>query len=291
MKEERFGSILVVGIGLIGGSILKSLMGINIQSPVYGYDIHEKVTEEAFNKGLIKNPTNDIEILEDNPLILFAVPPLALNEAFSTIQPKILNKNVMYSDTLSSKTEAISLLEKNRDLKKKFVMSHPIAGSEKSGLSNSLTNLFKDRLVVLSSSNFFPDDREILRIKNFWEGLGSRVIFIDPEEHDKIFANTSHLPHVLAYALMNFLFKNLKENTFLFSGGSLEEYTRISSSDPVMWRDIMISNKKEILKAIQGFKESIDEIHNLIELEDTKSLMDLLSSIQETRNSLLKENS
>ena len=170
-------------------------------------------------------------------------------------------------------------------------MSHPIAGSEKSGLSNSLTNLFKDRLVVLSSSNFFSEDREILRIKNFWEELGSRVIFIDPEEHDKIFAKTSHLPHVLAYALMNFLFKNLKENTFLFSGGSLEEYTRIASSDPVMWKDIMISNKKEILKAIQGFKESIDEIHNLIDLEDTKSLLDLLSSIQETRNSLLKENS
>lgn len=291
MKEERFGSILVVGIGLIGGSILKSFKGINIQSSVYGYDIHEKITEEAFSKGLIKNPTNDIEVLEENSLVIFAVPSLALNEAFSLIQPKILNKNVMYSDTLSSKTEAISLLEKNRDLKKKFIMSHPITGSEKSGLSNSLTNLFNDRLVVLSSSNFFPEDREMLRIKNFWEELGSRVIFIDPEEHDKIFANTSHLPHVLAYALMNFLFKNLKENTFLFSGGSLEEYTRIASSDPVMWKDIMISNKKEILKAIQGFKESIDEIHNLIELEDTKSLKDLLSSIQENRNSLLKENS
>ena len=121
MKEERFGSILVVGIGLIGGSILKSFKGINIQSSVYGYDIHEKITEEAFSKGLIKNPTNDIEVLEENSLVIFAVPSLALNEAFSLIQPKILNKNVMYSDTLSSKTEAISLLEKNRDLKRNLL--------------------------------------------------------------------------------------------------------------------------------------------------------------------------
>ena len=93
MKEERFGSILVVGIGLIGGSILKSFKEINIQSSVYGYDIHEKITEEAFSKGLIKNPTNDIEVLEENSLVIFAVPSLALNEAFSLIQPKILNKN------------------------------------------------------------------------------------------------------------------------------------------------------------------------------------------------------
>ena len=133
MKEERFDSILVVGIGLIGGSILKSLMDINIQSPVYGYDIHKKVTEEAFSKGLIKNPTNDIEILEDNPLVLFAVPSLALNDAMGKLEredSKLLEEfyfeNGSYKSlALKNKTtpKAVeSKLARVRDKLKRFVL-------------------------------------------------------------------------------------------------------------------------------------------------------------------------
>lgn len=284
--KSAFKNVCVVGLGLIGGSILKKIKSLDSLTKVYGIDINDQVTKEAHVQGLIKNSENNIDNLPDGSLVVLSVPSLSPDTAFELIKGSIKDKSITFTDTFSSKSQLINFLEKNHDLQKDFVMSHPIAGSEKSGLSNSIASLFENKLVVVSSMD---TGAKINRVKGFWEELGSRVLVMDPSEHDKVFSKTSHLPHVIAFALMNFLKEEFGENIFSYSGGSLEGYTRIASSDPTMWKDIFISNKKEILLSLKGFESSLREITDLIQASDDDSILDFLMGIKDSRDNLLNE--
>ena len=154
---------------------------------------------------------------------------------------------------------------------------------------NSL--LFKDKLVVLSAVNGDKDNKKLNKVRNFWELLGSKVTILDPEEHDKVFSKTSHLPHVIAFTLMHYLEKELGEKVFKYSGGSLESYTRIASSDPLMWKDVTVSNKEAVLEAIKGCKSSLNEVSKLINSEDEESILDYLRFVKEVRDKRLEEDS
>ena len=114
---------------------------------------------------------------------------------------------------------------------------------------------------------------------------------MQPEEHDKVFSKTSHLPHVIAFALMDFLKKELGNKVFKYSGGSLESYTRIASSDPLMWKDVTVSNKEEVLEAIEGFQSSLNKISKLIDSEDEESILDFFRFVKEVRDKQLKGDS
>jgi len=289
--ELSFKNILVVGLGLIGGSILKTIKELNIPLEVYGLDLDEEVTKEANNIGLINNFDNQFKKIEEDCLIIFSVPSLSIERAFKLAENSFNDEKVIFTDTFSSKSKLLEFLESNTKVGEKFVMSHPIAGSEKSGLANYNSLLFKDKLVVLSTLNEEEDNQKLNKVKNFWELLGSKVTILDPLEHDKVFSKTSHLPHVIAFALMHYLEKELGDKVFKYSGGSLESYTRISSSDPLMWKDITISNKKAVLEAIKGFKSSLNQMSKLIESEDEDSILDYLRFVKEVRDKRLKEDS
>jgi len=286
--ELSFKNILVVGLGLIGGSILKSIKELNIPLEVYGLDLDEEVTKKANNIGLINNIDNQLKKVEEDCLIVFSVPSLSIERAFELIEDSFNEEKVIFTDTFSSKSKLLEFLESNTKVGEKFVMSHPIAGSEKSGFANYNSLLFKDKLVVLSSLNQEKDSKKLNKVKNFWELLGSKVTILDPLEHDKVFSKTSHLPHIIAFALMNYLEKELGDKVFKYSGGSLESYTRISSSDPLMWKDVVISNKEAVLEAIEGFKSSLNQMTKLIESEDEESILDYLRFVKEVRDKRLK---
>ena len=289
--ELSFKNILVVGLGLIGGSILKTIKELNIPLEVYGLDLDEEVTKKANNIGLINNIDNQLKKIEEDCLIVFSVPSLSIERAFKLIEDSFNDEKVIFTDTFSSKSKLLEFLESNTKVGEKFVMSHPIAGSEKSGLANYNSLLFKDKLVVLSAVNGDKDNKKLDRVKNFWELLGSKVTILDPEEHDKVFSKTSHLPHVIAFALMHYLEKELGDKVFKYSGGSLESYTRIASSDPLMWKDVTISNKEAVLEAIKGFKSSLNQMSKLIESEDEESILDYLRFVKEVRDKRLEEDS
>tara|TARA_B100001013_G_scaffold97581_1_gene54730 strand:+ start:1276 stop:2148 length:873 start_codon:yes stop_codon:yes gene_type:complete len=288
MNNKSFNSVLVIGIGLIGGSILKSLSESSFMGTSYGLDLNEDITKKAHSMGLIKNSDNSLEKIDKNCLVVLSVPILSLEEAVNLVKEKLSAEEVFFTDTLSTKSKVLDYLQLNPTLTKRFVLSHPIAGSEKSGLSNSTPSLFEDKLTIISPLEL-NDRNSLLRVENFWQSLGSKVYLLDPNLHDSIFSQTSHLPHVISYALMNYLLENLKEDAFSYSGGSLEDYTRIASSDPVMWRDIMISNKEQILIAIEGFKTSLDHISNIIESEDSESIQNFLSQVKQARDNLVEE--
>ena len=286
--ELSFKNILVVGLGLIGGSILKTIKELNIPLEVYGLDLDEEVTKKANNIGLINNIDNQLKKIEEDCLIVFSVPSLSIERAFKLIEDSFNDEKVIFTDTFSSKSKLLEFLESNTKVGEKFVMSHPIAGSEKSGLANYNSLLFKDKLVVLSAVNADKDNKKLNKVKNFWELLGSKVTILDPEEHDKVFSKTSHLPHVIAFTLMHYLEKELGDKVFKYSGGSLESYTRIASSDPLMWKDVTVSNKEAVLEAIKGFKSSLNQMSKLIESEDEESILDYLRFVKEVRDKRLK---
>ena len=289
--ELSFKNILVVGLGLIGGSILKTIKELNIPLEVYGLDLDEEVTKDANNMGLINNIDNQLKRIEEDCLIIFSVPSLSFERAFKLIEGSFNNEKVIFTDTFSSKSKLLEFLEANTKVSEKFIMSHPIAGSEKSGLANYNSLLFKDKLVVLSALNGDKDNKKLNKVKNFWEQLGSKVSIMDPVEHDKVFSKTSHLPHVIAFALMHYLEKELGDKVFKYSGGSLESYTRIASSDPLMWKDVTVSNKEAVLEAIKGFKSSLNEVSKLIDSEDEESILDYLRFVKEARDKRLEEDS
>ena len=289
--ELSFKNVLVVGLGLIGGSILKTIKELNIPLEVYGLDLDEEVTKKANNIGLINNINNKLKKIEEDCLIIFSVPSLSIERAFKLIEDSFNDEKVIFTDTFSSKSKLLEFLESNAKVGEKFIMSHPIAGSEKSGLANYNSLLFKDKLVVLSALNGDKDNKKLNKVKNFWELLGSKVTILDPEEHDKVFSKTSHLRHVIAFTLMHYLEKELGDKVFKYSGGSLESYTRIASSDPMMWKDISVSNKEAVLEAIKGFKSSLNQISRLIESEDEEAILDYLRFVKAVRDKRLEEDS
>ena len=287
-NSEGFKNVLIVGLGLIGGSIAKRLKEISYSGDVYGLDRDLAILQSAYNDSLIKNESiNSLEGLEDI-LILFCTPVLSFNEALESVISLQPSEKAVFTDTLSTKTQILELLiSESESIKNRFVLSHPIAGSERSGLENSKESLFLDRITVISPHET-NENHHIDRVSDFWRELGSSIKILSCKEHDSIFAKTSHLPHVISYALMQSLFGKLHEKTFEFSGGSLEDYTRIASSDPIMWKDIFISNNENILKSIEDFELSLKELKDLIKQQDEEAILKFLQDTKTLRDNSLE---
>ena len=287
-NSERFKNVLIVGLGLIGGSIAKRLKEISYSGDVYGLDRDLAVLQSAYSDSLIKNDSiNSLEGLEDI-LILFCTPVLSFNEALQSVISLQPSEKAVFTDTLSTKTQILELLiSESESIKNRFVLSHPIAGSERSGLENSKESLFVDRITVISPHET-NENHHIDRVSDFWRELGSSIKILSCKDHDAIFAKTSHLPHVISYALMQSLFGKLHEKTFEFSGGSLEDYTRIASSDPIMWKDIFISNNENILKSIEDFELSLKELKDLIKQQDEEAILKFLQDTKTLRDNSLE---
>ena len=287
-NSEGFKNVLIVGLGLIGGSIAKRLKEISYSGDVYGLDRDLAILQSAYSDSLIKNDSiNSLEGLEDI-LILFCTPVLSFNEALESVISLQPSEKAVFTDTLSTKTQILELLiSESESIKNRFVLSHPIAGSERSGLENSKESLFVDRITVISPHET-NENHHIDRVSDFWRELGSSIKILSCKEHDAIFAKTSHLPHVISYALMQSLFGKLHEKTFEFSGGSLEDYTRIASSDPIMWKDIFISNNENILKSIEDFELSLKELKDLIKQQDEEAILKFLKDTKTLRDNSLE---
>jgi len=280
----NFKNILVVGVGLIGGSIIRALKESSFSGEVYGIDSDKGAVTSAHDLGFIQNKDMNIPKDLDDLLVIFSVPVLSIKEALSQINIMINTENVIYTDTLSVKSSILNTLKVlDKTVLKRFVLSHPIAGSEQSGFKASSATLFKEKLSIVCPHED-NSERDVSKIEDFWKALGSYTKKLSANDHDELFGKTSHMPHVIAYALMDSLYQDLGEKTFLYSGGSLEDYTRISSSDPIMWRDIMVSNDKSILSSIESFKRSLDYLSKLIETNNTSGLIDFFSTVKKARD-------
>ena len=283
-SKKEFENILIVGLGLIGGSIAKKIKDNYYSGNVYGFEKNTDVLKDAHQKGLIINSENIDLKKSKNLLVIFCVPVLTFEQALDSVLSSLPSKGVVFTDTLSTKTKIYRILSTEFEyVLENFVLSHPIAGSEKSTLEHSNKDLFDGKVVVISPHKLNNQDH-IDQVINFWRLLGSTEKLLSPKEHDLLFSKTSHLPHVISYALTESLFNSLGDRAFDFSGGSLEGYTRIASSDPIMWKDILISNNQNILDSIEEFEESLSFLKNLIKNQDEKALVDFFTRVKALRD-------
>ena len=285
--DLAFENIVVVGLGLIGGSILQTLKSQSYAGNTYGIDSNASAISKAKEMSLIVNKDQNIETDLENVLVIFSVPTLSITKAIDDLN--LSTEDILYTDTCSVKSSVLEDIN-SRESKflNKFIPSHPIAGSEKSGLVASTSTLFDNRLTIVCPHEKNEED-DIKKIEAFWNNLGSVTKRLPAKNHDELFAKTSHLPHVISYALMDSIFKDLSDETFLYSGGSLESYTRIASSDPLMWKDIMIANEKSIVESIENFKESLDILLEMIKKKDSHELINFFTDIKKSRDELLSD--
>ena len=274
--SNSVNEILIIGLGLIGASIAKASKEKGII--VHGYDIKKSVIKTAIEDNVIDQSIDSIEGLNNKSLIdkidlvIISVSPKATQEIINQI-PNLLNTKITITDTSSVKGHLkISSISN-------FILSHPIAGSDKSGIASLDQNLFENKKTIICNPNNV-EDIHLKKLTDFWKyAMQMRVSEMSVKEHDLLFAMTSHLPHLISYALIDSIrlsSKDIKDN----AGGGLKEFIRLSGSNAEMWRDIFELNDKNIIKSLAGFQLSINNLLELIaktkEIPDVFSHSDLL---------------
>lgn len=281
-------SIVIIGLGLMGGSVAKALKNKNPEIVISAFDHNDSALDLALDVGIIDKKISTLEEInnlepKDADIIIIAVPVIESLKVFDAING-LFNSDITITDTASAKSLISDHLEENYSSPANIILSHPMAGSHNTGVGYADEAMFNNKKVLITELQN-PKDHCLQLVTNLWESLGAAVFKIDPIKHDEIMSYASHLPHVISYAVLNSIMKNPNENITTFSAGGLKDFVRIGGSDPKMWTDIFLSNKDSILKAINAYKNSLDEVSELLEADNEKSLQDLLTTIKEYKNS------
>jgi prephenate dehydrogenase len=219
--------------------------------------------------------------------VVVAVPLGAMKSVFEQISGAITDDMVI-TDVGSAKASVVKSAKASFGARAgQFVPGHPIAGAEKSGVEAGLASLYQNRRVILTPLDS-TDPAAVTRIEQMWRSCGAKIDYLDVEHHDRVLAATSHLPHMLAYSLVNYL-SNLNEHDeiFNYAAGGFRDFTRIASSDPVMWRDVCISNSDVLLKFIEGYKHELDQVSAAIRNQDGERLLQLFGKAKSERDLLI----
>ena len=281
-------SIVIIGLGLMGGSVAKALKNKNPSISISAFDHNNSALDLALDVGIIDQKISTLEEInqltsDDVDIIIIAVPVIESLKVFDAING-LFNSEITITDTASAKLLISNHLEENYSSPTNIILSHPMAGSHNTGVGYADEAMFSNKNVLITEL-LNPKEHCMKLVTNLWEGLGAVVFKIDPVRHDEIMSYASHLPHVMSYAVLNSIMKNSNKDITTFSAGGLKDFVRIAGSDPKMWTDIFLSNKESILKAIDAYKDSLDEIKELVESENEKELQDFLGSIKEYKNS------
>ena len=276
--------IIIIGLGLIGGSIAKTLSSSN-DYEILAFDSDQKSIKNALDNQSILgslNSLNDLESAEyEDSLVIISTPPSVTNNILKSLD-FLFNSSLTITDTASSKSSLNKTLQEFH-FPENFIFSHPVAGSHLSGEENSVADLFDGKSTILSYHDSVTS-KHLDRVKSLWSKLGSNIVMLDTELHDQIFAYSSHLPHLAAYALLNTL-KGLEQDDLSnFSGGGLGEFLRLVSSSPEMWADIFSMNEKNITLAINDLMNSLSILKGKIG-NDPQSLQDFLSELKDFKES------
>ena len=276
--------IIIIGLGLIGGSIAKALSSAQ-DYEIFAFDSDQQSIKNALHNQSIQgslDSLNDLESTEySDSLVIISTPPSVTNDILKSLD-FLFNSSVTITDTTSSKS-SLNITLQEFYFPKNFIFSHPVAGSHLSGEKNSVANLFDGKSTILSYHESVAS-QHIDRVKSLWSKLGSNIKVLDIELHDQIFAYSSHLPHIAAYALLNTL-KGLDQDDLSdFSGGGLGEFLRLVSSSPEMWADIFSMNEKNIALAIDELIKSLSILKDKIG-NDSQSLQDFLSELKDFKES------
>ena len=272
--------LAVIGVGLIGGSFALALKKAGAASHVVGVGRSERNLKLARERGIIDAiATDPAAAARDADLVLVAAPVAQFPAVFSSLK----NTAAVITDAGSTKRDVIAAARKALGAGvARFVPAHPIAGAEKSGAAAASPELFRDRRVVLTPLEE-NSSQAIEKVTSAWQACGARVSRMPAEEHDAVLATVSHLPHLLAFALVHEVAgRKNSEQLFSFAAGGFRDFTRIASSHPEMWRDICAANKDQLLLELKKFTGKLEEVKRL--LEDPASLEKLFAEAREARD-------
>ena len=277
--------LAIIGIGLIGGSLSLALKQAGQVKHVVGYARNEATRERALSLGIIDTAAASIEAaVAEADVILLAVPMGAMASVLAEMAPH-LTDNMIITDAGSTKAgvvKAASDILGNSI--SQFVPGHPIAGTEKSGPSAAFATLYQDHKVILTPMKQ-TNVSAVETIKTMWQQTGAEVSEMTVEHHDLILAATSHIPHLLSFNLVGLLAQNEDVDEVLrYAAGGFRDFSRIASSDPVMWRDICLSNHDAILTLLQQYQQQLTEIEQAIQEQDGDYLMTLFQSAKTARD-------
>ena len=253
-------NILIIGCGLIGSSVLRAVHARKASKNIYVYEKSKKnisIIKKLKVRCKIINELNNISNSFD--LIILCTPMSQYQNVIIKINKYILNKTII-TDVGSTKESSSKQVRKLLNNDKIWIPSHPIAGSEVSGAQYGDKNLFKNKWCVLIKEKNIKK-KNLSKLKKFWEKLGSKVIMMNPKQHDIVFSMTSHLPHLIAYNLVKTATdfeKQKKCNLIKYSSGGLRDFSRIAASNEIMWRDVFFSNQKNIISAINLFIKNLN---------------------------------
>ena len=285
-----FDKIAIIGCGLIGSSILRNINNNEISKSVTVFDKSKNATEIIKKENLCSNISKDIQsAIKDSDLIVFAIPLSSYKEVLLSGKD-IFKKEAIITDTGSVKKEINKIFENFNLTNISWIASHPIAGTEESGPSAGFKDLFKNRWTIICE-NQNSDKDKVEKLKKFWEFLGSKVKLMSIDEHDQILALTSHLPHAVAYNIVKTAIntdEKFRHEIIKYSAGGLRDFTRIASSDPLMWRDIFIDNSENIIKILDEFSKNIDDFKKAITEKNGDKLLKIFTSTKSIRKEIIK---
>ena len=286
-----FKQTTLIGIGLIGSSIARAIKKKNLSKRICIFSRSQKTINKAKKLKLGNIYTTHLKQSVKNSDLVILCTPLS---TYETILKKISNNimpNAILSDVGSVKLSVDKIFSKFLNKGFHIIPAHPIAGTEKSGPEAGFAELFVRRWCVLTPSSNY-DKKSLNKIQKLWINLGSKTLIMKPENHDKILALTSHMPHLISYSIvLSVLNINAKEKSKVikFSAGGFRDFTRIASSDAIMWKDIFLNNKKNLLKTVKEFEKSLNLIKSYVNTNNAKKLFDIFIQTKKIRKLIEKE--
>ena len=269
-----FKKVTIVGVGLLGGSIGLAIKKKKLADKVVGFFRHKNKIPAAIKKGVIDEGSDDfVQAIKGSDFIIFCSPVSDIIKKLKQLKKMGLN-SVLITDTGSTKQEIAAASHGLH-----FIGSHPLAGSEQSGMNHSKADLFNDSLCALTPSKTNSLNKSYERLAEFWKSLGAKTIILKPEKHDQILALASHLPHAVVFSLM----ESIPKEVIPFAAGGLKDTTRIALSNPEIWIDIFLSNKKNILRSVDSFEKSLQRFKKALAKNDRRNLLSLLIRAQKKR--------
>ena len=265
--------LALIGLGLIGGSFARALRAADVVGTIHGFDPDPAQAEAAVTLGVIdKAAATAADAVREADVVVLAVPVLRTAEALAAVLPA-LKTGAIVTDVGSTKQSVLADVQQVcGTLPGWFVAAHPIAGTEKSGVAASFAELFKGKRVVLTP-HATQEATALATVRALWQATGARVVEMEAGRHDAIFAATSHLPHVLAFSFVELLADRAEsEEIFSNAGGGFRDFTRIASSSPEMWHDIVRANAGEVLQLLKAQIAQLQQMQQLIEQEQWAAL-------------------
>ncbi len=291
-RIKKIEHLCIIGVGLIGGSFARAVRQAGLVNHITGCGRNIDNLKKAVELGVIDDFSQDIsEAVKKADLIFIATPVGSFESILSQIKDSMKHSAII-TDGGSTKTSVIEAAKSVFDeVPENFVPGHPIAGTENSGVEASLATLYQDHRVILTPlKQTKPEAVEY--ISQLWESTGAQVVIMDAHHHDLVLAATSHLPHLLAFSLVNTLTTlDEKQEIFENAAGGFRDFTRIASSDPSMWQDICLANKDALLEHLDLFSSDLKQLRSALQEGDGDFLKQIFTRAKHSRDELSSKNS